>query len=104
VGVGLKTLILAAWNPVFCQQPSDEDPQLLLHHACLDAAISALMIMDSTSEPVSQSQLNVVLIKVALVMISVHSRKTLTMTHGNLYIGKHVIKAGLQFQSFSGLL
>ena len=31
-----------------------------------------------TSEPVSQPQLNVVLIRVALVMVSVHSSKTLT--------------------------
>jgi hypothetical protein len=31
------------------------------------------MIMDWTSDPVSQSQLNVVLIRVALVMMSVHS-------------------------------
>ena len=36
--------------------------------------------MDWTSEPVSQSQLNVVLIRVALVMVSVHSSKTLIKT------------------------
>jgi hypothetical protein len=36
--------------------------------------------MDWTSEPVSQSQLNVVLIRVPLVMVSVHSSKTLTTT------------------------
>ena len=40
----------------------------------------ALMIMDLTSEPVSQPELNVVLIRVALVMVSVHSSKTLTKT------------------------
>ena len=34
----------------------------------------ALMIMDWTSEPVSQPQLNVVLIRVVLVMVSLHSR------------------------------
>jgi hypothetical protein len=38
------------------------------------------MIMDWTSEPVSQSQLNVVLVRVALVMVSVHNSKTLTKT------------------------
>jgi hypothetical protein len=40
------------------------------------------MIMDWTSEPVSQPQLNVILIRVALVMVSVHSSKTLTKTNG----------------------
>ena len=35
------------------------------------------MIMDLTSEPVSQPELNVVLIRVALVMVSVYSSKTL---------------------------
>ena len=35
------------------------------------------LIMDWTSEPVSQPRLNVVLIRVALVMASVHSGKTL---------------------------
>ena len=38
--------------------------------------VPALMIMDWTSEPVSQPQLNVVLIRLALVMVSVHSTKT----------------------------
>jgi hypothetical protein len=37
-----------------------------------------MMIMNRTSEPVSQPQLNVVLSRVALVMVSVHSSKTLT--------------------------
>jgi hypothetical protein len=36
-----------------------------------------LVIMDWTSEPVSQPQLNVVLSRVALVMVSAHSHKTL---------------------------
>jgi hypothetical protein len=40
------------------------------------------MIMDLTSEPVSQPQLNVVFIRLALVMVSVHSSKTLTKTVG----------------------
>ena len=39
-----------------------------------------LMIMDLTSEPVSQPQLNVVFIRLALVMVSVHSIKTLIKT------------------------
>ena len=28
LGMGFKTLILAAWKPVFCQQLSDEDVEL----------------------------------------------------------------------------
>jgi hypothetical protein len=39
------------------------------------------MIMDWTSEPVSQPQWNVVLIRVALVIVSVHSSKTLRHTY-----------------------
>jgi hypothetical protein len=55
--------------------------QHFLYHAFLDAAmLPILMIMDRTSEPVSQPQLNVVLIRVALVMVSVHSSTTLTKT------------------------
>jgi hypothetical protein len=42
------------------------------------------MIMDLTSEPVSQAQLNVVLVRVALVIVFVHSSKTLTKTEGKL--------------------
>jgi hypothetical protein len=38
------------------------------------------MIIDSTFESVSLTQLNVVLIRVALVLVSVHSSKTLTKT------------------------
>ena len=38
------------------------------------------MILDGTSEPVSQPQLNAVLTRVALVMVSLHSSKTLTET------------------------
>jgi hypothetical protein len=38
------------------------------------------MKMDWTSEPVSQPQLNVVIYKTDLVMVSVHSSKTLTKT------------------------
>jgi hypothetical protein len=40
------------------------------------------MILDSTSEPVSQLQLNVVLLRVDMVMVSVHSSKTLTKAEG----------------------
>jgi hypothetical protein len=36
-----------------------------------------------TSEPVSQPQLNVVFVRLALVMVSVHSSKTLTKTLSN---------------------
>jgi hypothetical protein len=43
---------------------------------------NALIIMDRTSEPVSQPQLNVVLIRVVWVMVSVHCSKTLTKTKG----------------------
>jgi hypothetical protein len=42
--------------------------------------VPALIIMDWTSEPVSQSQLNVVLSRAVLVLVSVHSSKTLTRT------------------------
>jgi hypothetical protein len=40
------------------------------------------MIIDQASEPVSQPQLDVVLIRVALVMVSVHSSKNLTKAVG----------------------
>jgi hypothetical protein len=49
------------------------------------------MIMDGTSEPESQLQLNVVFIRVTLVMVSVHSSKTLTKTepyHRTAYQGQ----------------
>ena len=39
--------------------------------------------MDGTSETVSQPQLNVVLMRVALVMVSVHSSRTQTKKEGN---------------------
>jgi hypothetical protein len=38
--------------------------------------------MDRISEPVSQPQLNAVLISVALIMVFVHNSKTLTKTLG----------------------
>jgi hypothetical protein len=45
--------------------------------------------MDGTSEPVSQPQLNVVFIRLALVMVSVHSSKTLTKTLYNALSRKY---------------
>jgi hypothetical protein len=82
MGIVFKTLILA-WNgsqfsPVCLQNKmfsASPTPCVLEHcHA------SALMIVDWTSEPVSQPQLNVVLIRVALVLVYVHRSKTLTET------------------------
>ena len=46
--------------------------------------------MDRTSEPVSQPQLNVVLKRLALVMVSVHNSKTLTKTE----VESIIIKVG----------
>ena len=47
---------------------------------CLPGCCHVLtLIMDQTSEPVSQSQLNVI-VRVALVVMSVHSSKTQTLT------------------------
>jgi hypothetical protein len=43
-----------------------------------------LMILDWVSEPVSQPQLNVVFIRLALVMVSFHSSYTLTETPSHL--------------------
>jgi hypothetical protein len=59
---------------VFSLLPSNQDrslkmknSQLLQHHACLDTAmLPTLMIIDCTSEPVSQPQLNVVPYKTCL--------------------------------------
>jgi hypothetical protein len=79
--VGFKILILAAWKPVFSQQPSDEDVELSVSPTpCLPGGyhVPTLMIMVWTSEPVSQPQLNVVFKRVALVMVSLHSSETLT--------------------------
>jgi hypothetical protein len=38
------------------------------------------VIMERTSEPVSQPQLNVVLLRVAMIMASLHSNEILTKT------------------------
>ena len=86
--MGFKTLILVAWKPIFSQQPSDEDIELSASRAlCLPRCCYAptLMIMDRTSDPISQPQLNVVLIRVAMVMVSVHNNKTLTKTIGDWF-------------------
>jgi len=78
------------WDP----PPSCLEARILLAAADEDVDLSApptpclprgchvptLMIMDWTSEPVSQPQSNVVLIRLALVMASAHSSKTLTKT------------------------
>jgi hypothetical protein len=75
VGVGFEALpnaeesVSLGCNPLMMQ-----NSQFLQHRACLDAAVlPALMIIDCTSEPVSQPQLNVVFIRVALVMVSIYS-------------------------------
>jgi hypothetical protein len=85
VGIGFKTLVLAAWKLVFSCLPSDEDVELSVLPAprlpgCCHAP--TLMIMDWTAELVTQPRLHVVLVRVALVMVSVHSSKVLTKTEG----------------------
>ena len=71
VGMGLETLLLAAWKlVVFPWLPSEQDVELsALPAPCLPRCchVPALMLMDKPPEPVSQPQLNVVLIRVALV-------------------------------------
>jgi hypothetical protein len=81
VGVSFKNLVLvlAAWKPVFYLH-LEQDVELSAPSVpCLTGHchVPTLMIMDSTSEPVSQPQLNVVLIRVALVMVSLHSNGNL---------------------------
>ena len=78
------------WLPSSCLRilvssslPSEQGVELSAPPApwlsgCCHALI--LMIMDWTSNPVSQHQLNAVLIRVAMVMVSVYSSKTLTKT------------------------
>jgi hypothetical protein len=58
----------------------DEDAELsALPTPCLPGHCHApdLMIMDRTSEPVDQPQLNVVLIRVALVMVSLYGNRNI---------------------------
>ena len=84
VGVGNETLLLTTWGSVF-QQPSDEDVELSATPApCLPGCCHArtLRIMGLTSEPVTQPQLNVILIRIAVIMVSVLSSKTLSKTGG----------------------
>ena len=83
-GGALRSHIYAEVCPVWCSPfswlPLDQDVELSDPPApCLPRCCHALtmMIMDWTSETVSQPQLNVVLMRVALVMVSVHSSKTL---------------------------
>ena len=102
VGVGFNTFTLAAWLLVFHYQPSDEDVELSAPPApCLPGGCHAptLMITNWTSEPVSQPQLNIVLIRVALVMVSVHSSKTqLRHQHTHVFpctLGSHAYAESL---------
>ena len=77
--LSLQSSSVYLWNKM-------ENSQLLQHHACLYAAmLPAIMIMVWTSEPVGQPQLNVVLIRVALVMVSFHSSKTLRHCHPQVF-------------------
>jgi hypothetical protein len=75
--VGFETLFLAFWKTiVFSFMTSGQDVELSAPPAsCLPGCsmLFDLTIIDWTSEPVSQPQLNVVLIKAALVMMSGHS-------------------------------
>ena len=60
MGIGFKTLILVAWDSAFLR-PSDEDVELsVLPAACLSGCGHGLtLIVDRTSETLSQPQLNV---------------------------------------------
>lgn len=86
-GGALRSHIYAEVCPVWCSPfswlPLDQDVELSDPPApCLPRCCHALtmMIMDWTSETVSQPQLNVVLIRVALVKVCLHSNRTLTKT------------------------
>jgi hypothetical protein len=70
-GVGFETLLLATWKSVFCLE---QDVELSASPApCLPGCCHVpSMRMDRISEPVSQPQLNIVLIRVAWVLVSVH--------------------------------
>ena len=85
--LGFKTLVPAAWKPDFSRLPLEQDGELSAPPGpCLPERCHApaLMTMNQTSEPVSQPQLNVVLLRVALVIVPVHSGKTLTKAPGLL--------------------
>ena len=67
-GVGNETLLLTTWESVFSCLPLDEDVECLAPPA--PCYVPTLMIMNSTSESVSQPQLNVVLCKSRLEHVS----------------------------------
>jgi hypothetical protein len=60
-GVGNERLLLTTWDSVFSCLPLDEDVECLAPPA--PCYVPTLMIMNSTSQSVSQPQLNVVLCK-----------------------------------------
>jgi hypothetical protein len=74
LGLLVKFHKAGSWNPGVRSQ---DLPAPCLPGYC---HVPALIRMDRTSEPVSHPQLNVVLMRVTLVMVSVHSSKTLTKT------------------------
>jgi hypothetical protein len=66
VEVGFKTLVLAAWKPVFSCLFSEQDVEVTASPApCLPGSseASAFIIMDRNSERVKEPQLNVILYK-----------------------------------------
>ena len=75
MGVGFKTLVLDTCKPVFSCLSSKQDLEL---SATPTPSLSGHCYAPALM--VSQPQLNVVLIRVALVMVSIHSSKTLTKT------------------------
>ena len=76
-----RTLILAAWMSVFQMKLTFRWRCRNLSSSCIMPAwILSCSHLDDTgliSEPVSQPQLNVIFIRLALVMVSLHSSKTL---------------------------
>ena len=72
--VGFETFLLTMWEPVLSCLPLEQDIELSAPPVpCLPGCYHspALMIMNWSSEPVSQPQLNV--IRVELAMMSLHS-------------------------------
>ena len=118
VGTDCKALFLTAWKLFISKQLSDEDVELSApNEPCLPGSchILTLMIMDWTSEPVGQPQLNGFLVKHALVSVSVYRNKILTHTctytprytdsqthtHGNMHTHTHT---HTHTHSFTGTL
>jgi hypothetical protein len=102
VWVDYKTLPLTTWESVFSCLPLDKDVELsapAAPHLPGYYHTPILMIMDWTSESVSQPQLNLVLIRVALVMVPVHSSKTQMKTEIKQEL--KILKAGLHTISHS---